>query len=46
MYKGKVLVGIIDIALYVRVGIFFLEQNTKTGENIPNGHKKFSMAVK
>jgi hypothetical protein len=35
------------IMLSVRVARFFLVQNTyKTGENIPNGHKIFPMAVK
>jgi hypothetical protein len=29
-----------------RVARFFLVQNTKMGENIPNGHKLFPMAVK
>jgi hypothetical protein len=36
----------------IRVARFFLVQNTKTGkiyqlpQNIPNGHKKFPMAIK
>jgi hypothetical protein len=29
-----------------RVAIFFLVQNTKTGENIPNDHKIYQMALK
>jgi hypothetical protein len=33
-------------ALCTRVARFFLVQHTKTGENIPNYHKVYQMAVK
>jgi hypothetical protein len=33
-------------SLCYRVARFFLVQNTKTGENIPNYHKLYQMAIK